>query len=134
QAMRRKQTRMDVLLDEEESGEDSRENRGRGRWEHCWRVRAVYMNCVTPSHIVTRSGLVYVDVDVCINAPDRAPVVSVLLAPDQPTHPIVDMSASNAPRVFPSHGVTESITVALLGSELLLPLVSHKARPCIAEG
>ncbi|KAL0791018.1 hypothetical protein Bca101_007264 [Brassica carinata] len=115
---------MDVLLDEEESGEDSRENRGRGRWEHCWRVR----------------GLVYVDVDVCsgtfspVNAPDRAPVVSVLLAPDQPIRPIVDMSASNAPRVFPSHGVTESITVALLGSELLLPLVSHKARPCIAEG
>ncbi|KAF2614004.1 hypothetical protein F2Q70_00013143 [Brassica cretica] len=179
--MRRKQT---ILLDEEESGEDSRENRGRGRWEHCWRVRvnapdrapvvsvllapdqpirpivdmsasnaprvfpshgvtesitvpvpiAVYVNCVTPSHIVTRSGLVYVDVDVCINAPDRAPVVSVLLAPDQPIRPIVDMSASNAPRVFPSHGVTESITVALVGSELLLPLVSHKARLCIAEG
>ncbi|CAF1710729.1 hypothetical protein HID58_056722 [Brassica napus] len=159
---------MDVLLDEEESGEVSRENRGRGRWEHCWRVRAVYVTCVTPSHIVTRSELVYVDVDVCSdyilyiyfrlrllghamrlqpafkkqpggtfspdNAPDRAPVVSVLLAPDQPIRQIVDMSASNAPRVFPSHGVTESITVALLGSELLLPLVSHKARPCIAEG
>ncbi|WZZ46555.1 hypothetical protein YC2023_042814 [Brassica napus] len=108
--------------------------------------QTVYVTCVTPSHIVTRSELVYVDVDVCSdyilyiyfrlrllghamrlqpafkkqpggtfspdNAPDRAPVVSVLLAPDQPIRQIVDMSASNAPRVFPSHGVTESITVS----------------------
>ncbi|WZZ59850.1 hypothetical protein YC2023_059957 [Brassica napus] len=32
-----------------------------------------------------------------------------------PIRPTVDMSTSKAPRVFPSHGVTESIIVASLG-------------------
>ncbi|CAN7045268.1 unnamed protein product [Brassica oleracea var. botrytis] len=44
-------------------------------------------------------------------------------ASDQPIRPTVDMSASKAPRVFPSHGVTESIIKARHG------LLCHRIRP-----
>ncbi|KAH0926740.1 hypothetical protein HID58_018996 [Brassica napus] len=100
------------------------------RWSCSYIPRvAMYVNCVTPSHIVTRLRLVYVDVDVdaeITRTRDETatniqknnqvgPVVSVLLAPEQLIRPTVDMSASNAPRVFPSH-------------ELLMPLVPQKVR------
>ncbi|KAH0872196.1 hypothetical protein HID58_069558, partial [Brassica napus] len=82
----------------------------------------VYVYCVTPSHNVTRSRLVYVDV--CINAPDRAPVVSVLLASDQPIRPTHPMRLEFSL-------VMVWLSPALLhhwGSELLMHLVSQKAR------
>ncbi|CAG7876793.1 unnamed protein product, partial [Brassica rapa] len=51
------------------------------------------------------------------------PVVSVLLAPEQPIRSTVDMSASNAPRVFPSHGVTERLERSVMS------LLCHRIRP-----
>ncbi|CAH8336323.1 unnamed protein product [Eruca vesicaria subsp. sativa] len=53
-----------------------------------------------------------------VDALDREHVVPLLPASDKTIHPIVDMSVVKAPRVFFSHGVIKSITVASLGARV----------------